>query len=175
MSEPTYNNLDPAWLRSASKVSTGPPAPPLPPPQAAPRSHFYPPHAQRTYYSSPTSNPDVDAFSEEFDLRMRFSSGSQMRPQPNTGLQPASSTMPRPTSHSGGTGLTSGSHFATPTVPLNPSYPVPYEVLHRQRWRRRQQRQRPEVPKSALLRLPFTSTFRTVVQSSSEAPLYPFP
>jgi hypothetical protein len=81
--EPTYNNLDPAWLRSASKVSAAPPPPPptLPPPQTAPRTHFYPPHAQRTFYSSPTSNQDVDAFSEEFDLRMRFSSGSQLRQQ----------------------------------------------------------------------------------------------
>jgi hypothetical protein len=136
LSEPTYNNLDPAWLRSVSKVSaTGPPA--LPPPQVAPRSQFYPPHAQRTnfFQQQAAANQDVDAFSEEFDLRMRFGSGSQQqgRHGTNPGMQHASSTMPRPTSHSGSSGMTqmgsSGSHFSNP-YQQNPAFPVPYEVLH---------------------------------------------
>ena len=116
-------------------MSTAPPPippPALPPPQAAPRTHYYPPHAQRTYYS-PSSTQDVDAFSEEFDLRMRFGSGSQVRHQTNSGMQQASSTMPRPTSHSGGSGLpqltSSGSHFSS-SYQQNPAFPVPYEVLH---------------------------------------------
>jgi hypothetical protein len=65
---------------------------------------------------------------------MRFSSGSQQQLR-HTGLtQPASSTMPRPTSHSGGALLasqisSSAGHFAG-AYQQNPAFPVPYEVLH---------------------------------------------
>ena len=74
---------------------------------------------------------DVDAFSEEFDLRMRFGSGSQVRHHQQ---QPqASSTMPRPTSHTGSSGLphaSSNNHFSSSSYQQNPAFPVPYEVLH---------------------------------------------
>jgi hypothetical protein len=47
-------------------------------------------------------------------------------------MPPASSTMPRPTSHGGGSSSisASGSHFSTASYQQNPSFPVPYEVLH---------------------------------------------
>eukprot|EP00095_Tigriopus_kingsejongensis_P006358 snap_masked-scaffold42_size484952-processed-gene-1.9 protein:Tk06358 transcript:snap_masked-scaffold42_size484952-processed-gene-1.9-mRNA-1 annotation:"hypothetical protein Phum_PHUM046570" len=135
LSEPTYNNLDPVWIqsmytagyphhgamypggpgstleRTAGGHSVHPsghhvhprPAPPIPPHQQPPL-----PSPQGSL------SHDVDAFSEEFDVRMRFNNRSQH-------VSSNSSTMPRPSSH----GPALQGNFQQ-----NPAFPVPYDVLH---------------------------------------------
>ena len=159
LSEPTYNNLDARWLQSLERVQApsipqqhiyhGTKGPPLPPPYAnmpqqvhiAPRpvAPPVPPHQYHYRQAMPTISSqqhvshahgkaqDVDAFSEEFDLRMRIGRGTTM-----------SSTMPRPTSHSGATVANTSQHVNNQNLiqeqqynyQQNPAYPVPYEVLH---------------------------------------------
>ena len=159
LSEPTYNNLDARWLQSLERVQApsvpqqvhhgmkGPPlpppysnashqhhitshavAPPVPPHQYHPRQGVsnISPHQHFIPNQGNNRPPDVDAFSEEFDMRMRISRGAT-----------TSSTMPRPTSHSGASVNQSQqphSHNVAQEQQLsyqqNPAYPVPYEVLH---------------------------------------------
>lgn len=157
LSEPTYNNLDPRWLQSLERVQ----APSVPqqmyqgmrPPSSyanLPHHHYHmvppphsvappvPPHQYQHRHGMKSVSPqqqvqhlhtnnksqDVDAFSEEFDLRMRIG-------RSNT----TSSTMPRPTSHSGATSTCVSQHqnnqnHLEQNYQQNPAYPVPYEVLH---------------------------------------------
>ena len=115
--EPTYNNLDPSWLRSIHTSGHGAEPPPLPvePPPPLPRTS-----------PGQVSTPDIDAFSEEFDLRMRMSHNN--RPGGNN-----SSTMPRPASHqpsSSSIQQQHQQHHHHSHHMQNPSFPVPYEVLH---------------------------------------------
>ena len=157
LSEPTYNNLDARWLQSLERVQApsipqhqyyGMKGPPLPPPYANvshqhhmkshPVAPPVPPHQYQPRQGMASISPqphfshmqgmnkahDVDAFSEEFDLRMRIGRGAT-----------TSSTMPRPTSHSGAT-TSNQPHYPNhaqeqqQNYQQNPAYPVPYEVLH---------------------------------------------
>jgi hypothetical protein len=151
LSEPTYNNLDPMWLRSMQNHSSSrihqqrsssnhpqqpPPAsttqfPPVPAPRQSQHREHPPPPPQST------SAADIDAFSQEFDLRMRFG-GERGKREPGSGG--GHSTMPRPASHQ----PTSSHHphlqqqqqqyhfspHSQSQHQQNPAYPVPYEVLH---------------------------------------------
>lgn len=139
LTEPTYNNLDPKWIESMYTAgyphnssmfpgmvsgstlernsSNQAPQPALGS-NATPQQHSHhhlrpappvPPHQIPIPSSQTRISQDVDAFSEEFDVRMRFNNRSQGNPN--------SSTMPRPSSHG-------------PTLQQNPSFPVPYDVLH---------------------------------------------
>ena len=160
LSEPTYNNLDPRWLQSLERVQApsipqqmyqGMKPPTIPSSYAnIPQHHYHmvppphsvappvPPHQYQYRHGMKSVSPqqqvshkhsnnkaqDVDAFSEEFDLRMRIGRSST-----------TSSTMPRPTSHSGATTTNVSQHQNShnhheQNYQQNPAYPVPYEVLH---------------------------------------------
>ena len=139
--EPAYNNLDPAWLRSVA--ATRPSQPPVPAPrQSLQRRPSSPQQHQQQHPSD-----DVDAFSEEFDIRMRFGGG---------GGRAATSSMPRPASHQPTSSLQHHHHYHNhhphqqqhhhhhhhqqqqrhqhsqqhQQHQQNPNFPVPYEVLH---------------------------------------------
>ncbi len=168
LSEPTYNNLDPMWFRgqnhstqSAGHVggggshSHGQPQrpssqqqhqfPPVPAPrqslQRDPQHHPLPGGPPQS-----TSAADIDAFSQEFDLRMRFGGGGGGGERDRSGRREGGhSTMPRPASHQPTSSHNRHQHqpeahlqqqaYAPYSQPLsqhhqNPAYPVPYEVLH---------------------------------------------
>ena len=142
--EPMYNNLEAMWsqeMQQQLQQQHQPPKKAPPPPMQPP-----PPPAKRT--------AAVDAFSEEFDLRMKLdrgggSSNTTRSFNNNNNSQRSagghhytnnSSTMPRPTSiqphHQRGVGLHQGSaqgqggadHPAAQGQGQN--FPVPYDVLH---------------------------------------------
>ncbi len=143
--EPTYNNLDPVWLRSLHGYQ----------PRSAATEHRVPlPHEQHqaANYSQPSptleSTQDVDAFSQEFDVQMRLSHGERVEGGGASTVDggggggrsrpPNSSTMPRPASHQPTSSL---QHQPQQQHVLhhqqqqqqyqqNPNFPVPYEVLH---------------------------------------------
>ena len=113
LSEPTYNNLDPVWLQSVQNYQTH-----YNIPAERPVSRNTNPPA-----SSSTHPNDIDAFSEEFDIRMRF---SHHRTGGGSNQQSSSSTMPRPASHQ----PTSSLQQQQQQNLQNPAFPVPYDVLH---------------------------------------------
>lgn len=172
LSEPTYNNLDPPWLRdhhSAGSANyanySNQPFPPVPAPrqslQHRPSHQQQPPplssSSSRPLHSS--SAADIDAFSQEFDLRMKFDGGkNNKRGADSSSATPAAgtgggggghSTMPRPASHQPTSSLQHhhhhhqqqqqlrGNHHHQQQPPpmqnpyqQDPAFPVPYDVLH---------------------------------------------
>ena len=156
LSEPTYNNLDPLWLRSHHSAGSANcatyanqqqhPFPPVPAPRQSLQQRPSPPPASsstRPLHSS--SAADIDAFSQEFDLRMKFDKNSKRCADSSAAAVAAGgagghSTMPRPASHQPTPSLQyqpaqfRGSQ--QPPPPSNnlyqqdPAFPVPYEVLH---------------------------------------------
>ena len=153
LSEPTYNNLDPMWLRdhhSAGSANyanySNQPFPPVP----APRQSLHHRGSQQQQPSRPlhsSSAADIDAFSQEFDLRMKFDGGKSKRGADSSSVAGSGggghSTMPRPASHQPTSSLQHhhhhqqmrSNHQQPPHSMQNqyqqdPSFPVPYDVLH---------------------------------------------
>ena len=172
--EPTYNNLDPVWLRSLHGFQpSDAPTPHAqhqqhhrqapPPPQH--QHHPHHPHQQQphpAYYSQPSPGADsvgggrgdVDAFSQEFDVKMRLSHHRERGGPPSSAEQTRhqhhrserggatnSSTMPRPASHQPSSSSSSSAQHQQhqqhqhnqqhhQSYQQNPNFPVPYEVLH---------------------------------------------
>ena len=120
LSEPTYNNLDPPWLRdhhSAGSANyanySNQPFPPVPAPRQSlphrPSHQQQPPPLSSSSSSRPlhsSSAADIDAFSQEFDLRMKFDGGKNSKRGADSSSAAAAgsggggghSTMPRPAS-----------------------------------------------------------------------------
>ena len=154
LSEPTYNNLDPLWLRdhhsagsaNYANYSNQQPFPPVPAPRQS-LQHRPPPQqpplssSSRPLHSS--SAADIDAFSQEFDLRMKFDGGKNNKRGADSSAAGAGghSTMPRPASHQPTSSLQHhhhqqmrGNHQQPPPMQnpyqQDPAFPVPYDVLH---------------------------------------------
>ena len=104
LSGPTYQELGSTrWLQSLERGGKGR-LHSVPPP--------VPPHKPKPLpFPNQLSSPDVDAFSEDFDKKIRLHSQSSS----------GNTTMPR-----------NGSSGGRPSLPApqQPSYPSPYEILH---------------------------------------------
>ncbi len=170
LSEPTYNNLDPVWMAQLRKVhhqqsSQKPPEPPSRTsstsastrPLPAPRSQSQQPPSSSSKTLSQQQQHDIDAFSEEFDLRMRVGGnssrggnnsstmprpvshqqpsvhhqqqhGGPRQPPPGSHMYPMSASHHHPQGHS--TLNQQQQHQQQQQYQQNPNFPVPYEVLH---------------------------------------------
>ena len=127
--EPMYNNLEAIW-RGGNSVGGQNSSKSIPPPlpkKEQPIGNFFAflLNFKRHFTifllfadMKAPNIPNVDAFSEEFDLRMKINS------RPTNGRS-NSSTMPRPASIQPQSHHSSHSHHYQ-----QPNYPVPYDVLH---------------------------------------------